>query len=136
MLTIGAFLAGCSGSKYEGEDDAPNAATQPAEEALGRESPRSVDNVANAVAADIDESSIYASLVCLSGAYPAPLESDEVTISERGSEGGRRAAAQYMEEFLKRWTSPRTFWSSPTAAGAGTTWRLPYKEQWAISICR
>ena len=38
-----------------------------------------------------------AHLAHLTGVSPAPLESGEVTIAERGSAEGRKAAAEYME---------------------------------------
>jgi hypothetical protein len=55
-------------------------------------------NIAEAVAAAIDETSIRKHLSRLTGASPAPLEGGTVTIAERGSVEGRRAAAEYMEE--------------------------------------
>jgi hypothetical protein len=54
-------------------------------------------NVAEAAAAGIDESSIRTHLSRLTGASPAPLQGGAVTIAERGSVEGRRAAAEYME---------------------------------------
>src|SRR5215204_2843848 len=65
-----------------------------------------MNNVAEVVAAEINESSIHASLAYLSGTSPAPLEGVEVMISERGSEDGRRAAAQYMEESFEAMDIP------------------------------
>jgi hypothetical protein len=53
--------------------------------------------VAEAAAAGIDETSIRTHLARLTGASPAPLGGREVMISERGSESGRRAAAEYMK---------------------------------------
>jgi len=55
-------------------------------------------SVAEAAAAGIGEAEIRAHLSYLTGASPAPLEGGKVTISERGSERGRRAAAEYMQE--------------------------------------
>jgi hypothetical protein len=54
-------------------------------------------DVAEAAAAGIDEPSIRTHLDRLTGASPAPLGGREVMISERGSESGRRAAAEYMK---------------------------------------
>jgi Iap family predicted aminopeptidase len=54
--------------------------------------------VAEAVTPQIDESSIRRHLSHLTGVSPAPLEGGAITISERGSVDGRRAAARYMEE--------------------------------------
>jgi Peptidase family M28 len=55
-------------------------------------------NVAGAAAAGIDESLIRTHLSRLTGASPAPLKGGTVSITERGSVEGRRAAAEYMEE--------------------------------------
>ncbi len=74
---------------------APNAAAQPVEEPPNTEPP---PNVAEAAAAGIDEPSIRTNLSHLTGVSPAPLASGAVTITERGSEDGRRATAQYMRE--------------------------------------
>ena len=63
-------------------------------------------NVAEAAAAGIDESSIRMHLAHLTGVSPAPLESGEVTISERGSVEGRRAAAEYMEDSFEEMGIP------------------------------
>jgi Peptidase family M28 len=94
-LTLGALLASCGASKDEEPGNTPNATTQPSEEASGKEPP---SNVAQAAAASIDEPSIRENLSHLTGASPAPLASGPTTIAERGSEDGRRAAAQYMKE--------------------------------------
>ena len=94
MLALGALLTGC-GSQGEEASDTSNATARPAEEASGTE-PSS--NVAEAAAAGIDESSMRKSLTYLTGASPAPLASGAVTITDRGSEDGRRAAAEYMKE--------------------------------------
>jgi hypothetical protein len=93
-LALG-MLSGC-GIEGEGPSQTPNAAAQPAEESPGAEPP--VEDVAEAAAAAIDETSIRTSLSHLTGASPAPLASGATTISERGSEVGRRAAAEYMKE--------------------------------------
>jgi hypothetical protein len=95
VLALGTLLAGCEGSpEDEGSGNAP--ATQPAKEASGTQPP---PNVARVAADAIDEASIREHLARLTGASPAPLANGgPTTISERGSEGGRRAAAQYMRE--------------------------------------
>ncbi len=93
-LTLG-VLSGC-GIEDEGSSKTPNVATQPAEGSPGAEPP--VTDVAAAAVAAIDEPSIHTSLSHLTGASPAPLASGATTISERGSEVGRRAAAEYMKE--------------------------------------
>src|SRR5215210_1816757 len=95
VIAVGALLAGCGGREEEGAGNAPDAAAQPAEEALTAEP---APGVAEDAAASIDEASIRTSLAHLTGASPAPLASGEVTIAERGSEEGRRAAAEYMKE--------------------------------------
>ena len=56
------------------------------------------EEVAAAVASDIDEASIREHLKHLTGVSPVQLEGENVTISERGSEKGRRAAAEYMKK--------------------------------------
>jgi Iap family predicted aminopeptidase len=55
--------------------------------------------VAKAVAPKIDEASVREHLEHLTGVSPVSLEGGKkTTISERGSEEGRRAAAEYMKE--------------------------------------
>lgn len=98
-FVLGGLLTGCGGREEagdEGSGESQNAAAQPAEEAPVAEDPAS--EAARDVAADIDEASIHTHLSRLTGASPAPLSSGEVTIAERGSEEGRRAAAQYIKE--------------------------------------
>src|SRR5215207_2053589 len=94
LLALGALLTSCGGSE-EGSGNASSTTAQPNEEGSGKESP---SNEAQAAAAAIDEPSIHESLVYLTGASPAPLASGPTTIAERGSEDGRRTAAQYMKE--------------------------------------
>jgi hypothetical protein len=67
---------------------------RPAEETSNAKPPP----VTEAAAADIEESSIRTHLSYLTGASRAPLEGGAVTIDERGSVEGRRAAAEYIEE--------------------------------------
>jgi hypothetical protein len=83
-LVVGA-LPGC-GPDSQGTE-------RPAEEA----SSSAPQGVAEVAAAGIDEPSIRTHLARLTGASPAPLGGREVVISERGSERGRRAAAEYMK---------------------------------------
>jgi hypothetical protein len=97
-LLFGALLTGCGGPGEKGSGDeksgnGPNAVARPAERDL-EPSP----GLAQAAAAGVDEASIRESLAHLTGASPAPLAGGEVTISERGSESGRRATAEYMKE--------------------------------------
>jgi hypothetical protein len=97
-LFFGALLIGCGGTGEKGtgeqeSSDRPNAVARAAERAA-EPSP----GVAQAAAAGIDEASIRERLAHLTGDSPAPLAGEEVMISERGSESGRQAAAQYMNE--------------------------------------
>ena len=97
-LLFGALLTGCGGpgEKGSGEEEpgnGPGAVARPAE-SVAEPSP----GVAQAAATGIDEASVRERLAHLTGTSPAQLTGEEVTISERGSESGRRAAAQYMEE--------------------------------------
>jgi hypothetical protein len=99
VLTLGTLLVGCGS-----EDEKEGVAAQPIER--GASGTRPASNVAEAAAAAIDESSIRESLAHLTGASPAPLRSGETTITERGSEAGRRAAAQYMKESFEEMGVP------------------------------
>ncbi len=96
VLSLATLLAGCgSFEDEESTGNAPEATAQPVEEARDAHLP---PNDARAAATLVDETSISEDLSHLTGASPAPLLGGAVTISERGSEGGRRAAAQYMKE--------------------------------------
>jgi hypothetical protein len=96
VLTLWALLAGCGGSEErDAANNSPSAAAQTVGEASGMG--LAPPGVAEA-AADIDESSIRTSLDHLTGVSPAPLADGEVTIAERGSEEGRRATAEYLQE--------------------------------------
>jgi hypothetical protein len=55
-------------------------------------------HIARDVAAEIDTATIRTHLAHLTGASPAPLANGAVTIAERGSVNGRRAAAEYMQQ--------------------------------------
>ena len=56
------------------------------------------EEVAKAVAPEIDEASVREHLEHLTGEAPVSLEgSKKTTISERGGEKGRKAAAEYMQ---------------------------------------
>ena len=60
--------------------------------------PMEPSEVAKAVTPEIDEASVRGHLEHLTGEAPVSLEDGkETTISERGSEEGRKAAAEYME---------------------------------------
>lgn len=102
VLALGT-LPGC-GPDGGGSGDAPGRTGRPAEE-VSSSAPQDVD-VAEAAAAGIDEPSIRTHLARLTGASPAPLGGREVTISERGSESGRRAAAEYMESSFEEMGIP------------------------------
>ena len=95
LFLILGVLAGCEPENDEVRGE-PGSTALPTERAQGTEPPANT-NVAEAAASGIDESSIRAHLRHLTGASPAPLESGEVTVAERGSARGRRAAAEYME---------------------------------------
>ena len=95
VLAFGTLLTGCGSPKDEGATgNAPTATAHSVEEVRSVQPP----DLAETAAAAIDEASIREDLAYLTGASPAPLPSGAVTISERGSEGGRRAAAEYMKE--------------------------------------
>ena len=95
VLVLGVFIAGCGAPEDEEGGDAPNVTARSDEGASGAEPP---SNVAEAAAAAIDEASIREDLAHLTGASPAPLSRGPTTISNRGGENGRRAAAEYMKE--------------------------------------
>jgi hypothetical protein len=95
VLVLGALLTGCGAPEGEGVGDAPNA-TAPSDEGASEAEPPS--NVAESAAAAIDEASLREDLARLTGAWPAPLARGPTTISDRGGENGRRAAAEYMKE--------------------------------------
>jgi hypothetical protein len=105
---LGAFfvigmLLGC-GPENEAAVHAPQTTARTGEEASNPEEPP--PNVAKAAAARIDGSSIRTHLVRLTGESPAPLEGGAVTIAERGSVDGRRAAAEYMEQSFEEMGIP------------------------------
>jgi hypothetical protein len=95
-LALGTLLVGCGDSEERGAaNNSPSAAAQPVEETSSTE--LAPPGVAEA-AADIDDSSIRERLDHLTGVSPAPLAGGQVTITERGSEEGRRATAEYLKE--------------------------------------
>src|SRR5918998_4014799 len=107
VCALGAFL-GC-GPENAGTPDAPDTTAQRAETTTrAAEETSSVEppDVAEVVSAGIEESSIRAHLSHLTGASPAPLEGGAITIAERGSADGRRAAAGYMERSFERMGIP------------------------------
>jgi Peptidase family M28 len=104
VLGFGTLLVGCTAGDREGSNapdltrsvQAPRSPTTGSTEEASTAKPP--PNVAEAAAAGIDESSIRTHLSHLTGVSPAPLERGAVKITERGSEKGRRVAAEYMEE--------------------------------------
>jgi Peptidase family M28 len=93
LLFILGVLSGCGLENDETRGE-PGTAARSVGGGEGAEPPA---NVAEVAASGIEEASIRAHLRHLTGVSPAPLESGEVTIAERGSAEGRRAAAEYME---------------------------------------
>nr|MDQ5818692.1 hypothetical protein [Actinomycetota bacterium] len=95
LFFILGVLSGCGPENDEASGE-PGTTARPAggDEGAG---PPARANVAEVAASGIEEASIRAHLRHLTGVSPAPLESGEVTIAERGSAEGRRAAAEYME---------------------------------------
>ena len=63
-------------------------------------------DIAEAAAAGVDGTEIREHLDHLTGVSPAPLGDSRVTIPERGSESGRRAAAEYMESSFEEMGIP------------------------------
>ena len=98
VLALGALLLTGCGAGGGRIGNASDTTVQAVEDTSDAEPP----NVAEAAAVGIDESSIRASLAQLTGASPAPLSSSPTTISDRGSEDGRRAAAEYMQESFEK----------------------------------
>jgi hypothetical protein len=111
VLGFGSLLVGCTPENRWGSN-APNStsaqATRSATAGLAEEASNAKPppEIAETVAAGIDESSIRTHLSRLTGATPAPLEGGAVTIAERGSVEGRRAAAKYMEESFEKMDIP------------------------------
>ncbi len=97
FFLILAVLSGCGRENGEARGE-PGSAARQAGGYEGTEPPAANTNVAEVAASGIEASSIRAHLRHLTGVSPAPLESGEVTIAERGSAEGRRAAAEYMEQ--------------------------------------
>jgi hypothetical protein len=95
LFLILGVLSGCGPENDEARGE-PGTTARPAGED-GDTEPSAYTNVAEVAASGIEEASIRAHLRYLTGVSPAPLESGEVTIAERGSSEGRRAAAEYME---------------------------------------
>jgi hypothetical protein len=85
-------LLGC-GPEGGTPGDEPTTSARTAEETTTAQPP----DDAEAAAVGVDEASIREHLARLTGASPATVGGREVRISERGSEEGRRAAAEYME---------------------------------------
>jgi hypothetical protein len=117
VLVLGTLLVAC-GPEDEGGGTAPDlttAAPSPttaapvketsAPQAEEKTNPRP-PNFAKEAATTINQASIRTHLARLAGASPAPLKGGAVTIAERGSVEGRRAAALYMEESFEEMGIP------------------------------
>lgn len=121
-LGLGTLMAGCA-PPTQGDGNAPSPTTaapdrttaSPVEETTN---PRPPD-VAEAVAAAVDEPSIREHLYHLTGVSPAPLPRGPVVIDERGSAFGRRAAAEYMEGSFKEMGIPARTLRFGSEAGRG-----------------
>ncbi len=114
LLALGS-LVGCgdTGDGEAGEareDGAPTA---------GGESEAASSGVALEAASGVEEAYIRESLDHLTGVSPAPLDSGESKISERGSDEGRRAAAGYMKESFEEMGIPARIIEFPVDDGSG-----------------
>jgi hypothetical protein len=110
VLGFGTLLVGCA-PENRGDSNASDSTRVQATRSITAGSAEEASNakppeVAEAAAAGIDESSIHTHLSHLTGASPAPLKGGAVTIAERGSVEGRRAAAEYMEESFEKMGIP------------------------------
>ncbi len=104
VLALGTLL-GCApedGETGGGTGEAPATTARTA----GETSTAGPRDIAEAAAAGVDEPSVRTHLAHLTGASPAPIGNREVTISERGSAAGRRAAAEYMESSFEEMDVP------------------------------
>ena len=113
VLLVCVSIMGCGG----GGEIPENVAQGSGEEtALGSAS----SGIAREAANEVDEDLIRANLDYLTGVSPAPLNSGgEITISERGSEEGRRATAGYMEEAFEEMGIPARILEFPVDDGSG-----------------
>lgn len=75
--------------------------------------------VAREAAAGVNEAFIRKSLDHLTGVSPAPLESGDAVISERGSDEGRRAAAVYMKKSFEEMGIPARILEFAVDGGTG-----------------
>jgi hypothetical protein len=112
-----AYSAQAPSTDQPEEDTTQSTETTPrtTEEASNLEPP----TIAKTVATEIDKASIRAHLVHLTGASPAPLEGGVVTITERGSVNGRRAAAEYMEKSFEEMGIPARILEFTSDEGRG-----------------
>ncbi len=77
-------------------------------------------SIAREAADEVDEAFIRANLNYLTGVSPAPLKGgEETTISERGSEEGRRATAGYMQDAFEEMGIPARILEFPVDDGSG-----------------
>lgn len=113
VLLICVSIMGCGGG-----GETPENVAQGSGEETGSGSASS--GIAREAADEVDEDFIRANLDYLTGVSPAPLKSGaETTISERGSEEGRRATAGYMEEAFEEMGIPASILEFPVDGGSG-----------------
>jgi hypothetical protein len=112
LLALGS-LVGCGGAGEVGEAQEDGAPTT----GVGSEAVSS--GVALKAASGVDEAYIRESLDHLTGVSPAPLDGGETMISERGSDKGRRAAAEYMKESFEDIGIPARVIEFPVDDGTG-----------------
>ena len=76
-------------------------------------------NITKTVVDEIDKASIRTHLAHLTGASHTPLPNGKVTIAERGSVNGRRAAAEYMQKSFQASGIPTRILPFTSAFGRG-----------------
>ncbi len=76
-------------------------------------------NITETVVDEIDKASIRKHLAHLTGASPASLADGAMTIAERGSVNGRKAAAEYMQQSFKAAGVPARIRTFPSDYGRG-----------------
>jgi len=114
VLLVCVSIMGCGG----GGETPENVAQGSGEETASGGAASS--GIAREAADEVDEDLIRANLDYLTGVSPAPLKSGgETTISERGSEEGRRATAGYMEEAFEETGIPARILEFPVDDGSG-----------------
>jgi hypothetical protein len=76
-------------------------------------------NITRSIADEIDEASTRRHLARLTGVSPVPLASGALTIAERGSLSGRKAAAEYMQRSFEAAGIPARTLTFTSAYGRG-----------------